>query len=156
MIEIRRYHPHSKIIVIYLTHQYIKSEYDKWGIHPFAGLANIFIFDPEPSVEMVNDQLYKVMETCTFCYETLQADDLRYTNSWKMSSGFKSPLVLPHSFKDNYFKKSVAIATELDPMNIWVAGVKKIQSPYYQCINEYAGPIYDDYLMLSKMLNFTL
>ena len=50
----------------------------------------------------------------------------------------------------------MTFSTEFDSTNIWVAHVEESGDIYNPCTFNYGGPMYEDFVMLSRMLNFSL
>ena len=151
--DIINYIAQATIAIIYSTRQDIKSFFP-WINH--VKYENVFFFDPQPAQNASGNQNYQLLEICKFCDKG--KDEIHLINRWEASSGFEKVLEFPNSFKSKYFNAEFLIAAELHPTNIWITEIEKTldEEGNVKTTKHYAGPMYEDYKMLSQMLEFTL
>ena len=73
-----------------------------------------------------------------------------FLNSWNLATGFRFPLQLPESLTEDFHRNKIYFRVKLDSTGLWETGNA------HNCRKNYTGPLFDDYLLLSRMLNFTL
>ena len=155
---IKKYLFNPKIAIIFSKPQHVLASYKETkSIQLGFGLSNIFIFDPKlPEVSSKNS--YHQIEICMFCERVMwgRLNSYNLVNDWQSSIGFQYPLKFPSSFKNNYFEDEIVFSTEFDTTNIWITRVEESGDIHNPCTFNYGGPMYEDFLMLSRMLNFSL
>ena len=145
-IQIKNFHPKSIGVIFSLIHlNYIENTW------LFRRNSDIFGFDPADSAEH-----YNVFAKQKYASE-IDEFHIEKVNTWHPISGFKFPIQLPISFNDDfYYNEKIVIFTELNPANIWESPDIQGETIEETCRKNYGGPLYEDLLMLSKMLKFNL
>ena len=155
--KIRRYHPRSKIIAIALNPLVIE-----WTQYLFVKIYDFMLFNPIPKDVIAIKNNYDVFEVREkYGAPPFWEDKLVQVNSWNNAAGFRYPLQLPQSYKDDFRGAVLYLTVDLHPTTIWISGEEIIFEKIgwvmtKTCYKFYEGPDYESYLMLSRMLNFLL
>ena len=64
-------------------------------------------------------------------------------------------LKFPNSLNEDFNENNIYFQVKLHPTNIWMTD-EIMSKTTKKCEKRYDGPLYEDYLMLARMLNFTL
>ena len=148
--DIKIFDQSSKIIIIY------RIPPRRMNIFLFEGQPDIYTFLPDS----LSQDTYTMFKYCKFCVQSYsrRIDGWDSINAWRPRKGFRYPLTFPHSLNSNYFGINILISVDLHPGSLWITGQEevKLRAKRLSCTNKYGGPMYEDYLMLSRMLNFTL
>ena len=127
----------------------------------YSETRNFLAFDPAGRnnfPQEITFTVYKVKMYAVQFHNDERYDSVQKINVWNAISGFQSAFELPINF-DNYFKDmkpfEFSILTNLDPATIWLEA--EVPDPLLtgRCLKKFKGPLYQDFLMLSKMIDFT-
>ena len=147
---IRKYVPNSKVVMMYLgllEDFTYNGQSPRQYLHKFADTYMLFInFNPFG---------FDMYMTCLHCEKESKCNG-KYINSWSPYFGFKFPLKFPNGLEGNFHGDWIFFQVMLHPANMWIASEAVDLITGTGCIFEYAGPLWEDYLILSRMLNFTL
>ena len=107
-----------------------------------------------------SSEVYQLLAVCQYCQnmDVNGGYNLQKINNWEFSFGFTYPFELPSSFNGKIDGRPFHFAVQFDPTTIWISGVEAATNMHgmVTCVDMYAGPLFEDYMMLSKMMNFKL